>query len=308
MKNSEVNFEIVQRISRKVLVDKEGKLRIFWGEKPNSIKNVLQDINDAIRQGTHIIDQYQGLRVQIGKEKLLLPGEVQELSKVIKILQEVTAKFLEPQELSQAEQYSIRLSFQKCQAEIGRVTNKFKAKAQTRLKQIPPLKNKKGGKSKKVPIETSKATVDLFERLNEIEEINWGIILRTRKLIEEKLRIERIFVLVYQRLGKFLKELQEGVKNERLKRIVSEISGGKNNLLAGLLSIKVMPYLKRVRSREIQRLAKLSKYLEEGRKDRIYRSIERSIENAFKKIRPVVQERESRQRKKIKLNNQGKLF
>lgn len=304
MKNLKVDFEIAQRISRKILVDTEGKLRVFWGEEPNLIENVLSSIDDAIRQGVHIIERSQGLIVQIGKWKLFLPGEVQKLNKVIKILQKVIAKFLEPRELSRAERNSIRLAFQKCQAEIGRVTNKFKSKAQTRLKQIPSIKNERVRKSRKVPIETSKATVDLFERLDEMEEIKWGVILRTRKLIEEKLRIERIFVLIYQRLAKFLKELQEGVKNERLKQIVSEISGGKNNLLAGLLSIKVMPYLKRIRSREIQRLAKLSKYLEEGRKDRIYRT----IEDSFKKIRPVVQERESRQRKKIKLNNQGKLL
>jgi len=299
MKNLKVDFEIAQRISRKILVDTEGKLRVFWGEEPNLIENVLSSIDDAIRQGRHIIEGYQGLIVQIGKLKLFLPGEVQELSKVIKILQKVIAKFLEPRELSRAEQNSIHSAFQKCQAEIGRVTNKFKSKAQTRLKQIPPLRNERGRKSGKVPIETSKATVDLFERLDEIEEIKWGVILRTRKLIEEKLRIEGVFVSVYRRLGKFLKELQEGVKNERLKQIVSEISGGKNNLLTGLLSIKVMPYLKRVRSREIQRLAKLPKYLTKGRKDRIYHT----LENALKKIRPVVQERESRQRKKIKLNN-----
>jgi aryl carrier-like protein len=296
MKNSKVNFEIAQRISRKILVDTEGKLRVFWGEEPNLIENILPSIDEAIRQGRHIIERYQGLRVQIGKLKLFLPGEVQELSKVVKILQEVIAKFLEPRELSRAEQNSIHLAFQKCQAEIGRVTNKFKLKAQTRLKQIPPLKNERERKSGKVPIETSKATVDLFERLDEIEEIKWGVILRTRKLIEEKLRIERVFISVYRRLAKFLKELQEGVKNERLKQIVSEISGGKNNLLAGLLSIKVMPYLKRIRSREIQRLAKLPEYLTKGREDRIYHA----IEDAFKKIRPVVQERESRQSKNIR--------
>ena len=303
MKSLKVNFEVVQRISRKILVDKNGKLRVFWGEKPNLVENVLLDIDAAVRQGMHIVEQYQGIIIQIGKEKLLLPGEVQDLSKMIKRLQDITNKFLEPRELSRREAHSIRLAFQKCQGEISQTTNRFKLMAKIRLEQMPPLRNERGRKSGKVPIETSKTTVDLFGRLDEIGEITFRVALRTRKLIEEKLRIERTFLSVYRRLGKFLKELQAGVDYIRLKGIVNEISEGKVNLLAGLLSIKVMPYLKRIRSREVKRLAKLPKYLAEGKKDTIYRA----LENAFKKIRPAVQERESRRRKKIKLTEKGRL-
>ena len=306
VKSLKVNFEVVQRISRKILVDKNGKLRVFWGEKPNLVENVLPDIDTTIRQGVHIIEEYQGIIVKIGKERLLLPGEVQDLSKMIKRLQDITNKFLEPRELSRREARSIRLAFQKCQGEISRTTNRFKLMAKIRLEQMPPLRNERGRKSGKVPIETSKTTVDLFGRLDEVGEITFGVALRTRKLIEEKLRIERTFLSVYRRLGKFLKELQAGqagVDYKRLKSIVNEISEGKVNLLAGLLSIKVMPYLKRIRSREVKRLAKLPKYLAEGKKDTIYRA----LENAFKKIRPAVQEREGRRRKKIKLTEKGKL-
>lgn len=303
VKNLKIDFEVAQRISRKIFVDENGKLRVFWGEEPDLVENVLPDIDTTIRQEVHIIEEYQGIIVKIGKEKLLLPGEVQDLSKMIKRLQGITNKFLESRELSPREARSIRLAFQKCQGEISRVTNRFKLMAKIRLEQMPPLKNERGRKSGKVPIETSKTTVDLFGRLDEIGEINFGVVLRTRKLIEEKLRIERTFLSVYRRLGKFLKELQAGVEDKRLKSIVNEISEGKINLLAGLLSIKVMPYLKRIRSREVQRLAKLPKYLLEGRKDRIYRA----LENAFKKIRPVILERESRRRKKIKLTEEGKL-
>lgn len=297
MKNLKVDFEVVQRIGLKILVDKNGKLRVFWRKEPNLIGNVLPDIDTAIRQGIHVVEGYHGIMVKVGKEKLLLPGEVQNLSKMIKRLQGIISKFLEPRELSLKEACSIRLAFQKCQGEISRATNRFKLIAKIRLGRMPPLRNERGRKSGKVLVETGKVTLDLLERLNEIGEITFGVALRTRKLIEEKLRIERTFLSVYRRLGKFLKELQVGVDYIRLKSIVNEISEGKVNLLAGLLSIKVMPYLKRVRSREITRLAKLPKYLAEGKKDTIYRA----LENAFKKIRPVVLERESRRRKKIKL-------
>ena len=141
--------------------------------------------------------------------------------------------------------------------------------------------------------------VEKQERLGEIEEITQAVIIRTRKLIDEKLRAEKIFLITYKRLAKFIKEIREKATEERIERIVREISQGKVNLLAGLDSIKVQPYLKRIKSSQIQRLKKLPQYFEQGRKDKICVT----LENAFKKLRPVILEREGRKIKKIKIKN-----
>jgi len=295
MKGIKINFKVIQKLDQKVLVDKEGRIRVFWKKKQNLVENTLPDIETAIRQGMHIIEGYYGITANIGKERLLLPGEVHYLNKLIKNLQRIIEKLLEPKELTYRQFNFIFSEFKKSQEKIEKSTNEFKLKAKKRLSNI--ILSKKG--KKEIAIESGKTTVDLLERLGEIEEITQAVILRTRKLIDEKLRAEKIFLIIYKRLAKFIKEIREGATEERIERIVKEISQGKVNLLAGLDSIKVQPYLKRIKSAQIQRLKKLFQYFEQERRDKICIT----LENAFKKLRPVILERESRKIKKIKMKN-----
>jgi len=295
-------IEAVQKITRKIWVDNEGRLIVFWGEEPNLVRNILPDLDSAIRQQRHVIEQYHGLTEKIRGEHLFLPGEEQKLTQMIDQLHRVVHRFLSIEELSFQEEKMLSEAIKKVKDEIGKVTNEFKERAKIRLEMIPPLRDEKGRRYFQASLDAEKAALDLLERIKEINEKSWGVILRTRKLIDEKLRIERIFLSVYNRLGKFLIELQNGVTEQRLSEIVNEIVGGENNLLAGLESIKVLPYVKRVQSREIQRLRKLPDYLR--KKD--IKKIQRTLEEAFKKLKPVIDERRMRYRKKLEITDEGK--
>jgi exonuclease VII large subunit len=173
------------------------------------------------------------------------------------------------------------------QKELQNSVNQYKKKSKEKI-----------DNAKKI-LDVGEANLELIKRIEEIQKISEGVTKRTEKLIEEKRRIEKIFSITYKRLFLFLEETQANITKKRLEEIADEICGGKINLFNGLKSIKVMPYLKRVNSYEIRRLEKLEIYLKNNKEDMFLRA----IENAIKKMRPII--KEINQRKKIKT---GSLF
>lgn len=301
-----VDFEVAQKISRKMLVDPDGMLHIFWGEGGKRDENILSDLNVAIRQGVHVIERYRGLVEKIGGEELILTGEAWQMSQLVGELQRIISRFLEPREISSIEAGEIRAEFERISKRIGQVSNEFKFRAKGRVITMPPFKDEQGIKNTKVPVRTGEAALDLLRRFDEINEKTWGTILRTRRLIEEKMRIERIIVTVYNSLGRLLKNFENGQvpDQQTLERIASQVVGNTANLMSGLITIKVQPYLgERIQSREIRRLGRLPVYIEQGRID----SFRRALEGAFLKLRPVVQEREARRIRRVTVSDKGQV-
>jgi len=306
MEEPRVDFEVAQKISRKMLVDPDGALHIFWGEGENRQENTLSDLNVAIRQGTHVIERYQGLVEKIKDEELILPGEARQMSQLVGELQRIISRFLETREISSVGAGEIRAEFERISKRIGQVSNEFKLRAKGRVVTMPSLIDEQGRKNTKVPVRAGEAALDLLRRFDEISEKTWGTILRTRRLVEEKMRIERIIVAVYNSLGRFLKNFENGQSPDQqtLKRIASQMVGNSANLMSGLRTIKVQPYLReRIQSREIKRLGRLPAYVKQGRID----SFRRALEGAFLKLRPVVQEREARRIKRVTVSDKGQV-
>ncbi|MBU4331708.1 hypothetical protein KKD19_01200 [Patescibacteria group bacterium] len=305
MEKLKVDFEPAQRISRKMLVDPDGALHVFWGEGEKQKHHPFDDLDTPIRQGSNIIERYQGLVVKIGRQEVRIAGEAQQIGAWVSQLQQAVSRFLEPRELSLAEQKHIRATFGQICDNIGQVTNDAKVKAQARLRTMPSLTDSQGRKNTQVAVRTGETVVDLLKRFDDIHAKTWGVVLRTRKLVEEKMRIERIIVNVYNCLGKFLMKFQDSQAPDKktLENIAKQAVGGKANLMAGLESIKVLPYFKRVQSREVRRLRRLPEYVEKGRVDYFHTA----LIGAFKKLRPVVKEREARQIKKLTVNDNGQL-
>ncbi len=266
---------IVQKISKNIFVGKEGEIIVLWGKEKNQTVNVLIDINSSIRQNLHIIEGYYGVEIKEGKEKIILKGEKDKIVEDIKNLQKIVEGLLSVKNLSSQDFYLLFESLKKTQKRFQKSVNQHKRECKEELE---------GSEKEKTALKVGKATVNLLERIEEIEEITKGILKRTESLLKEKERMETILLISYKRLLKFLGELQKGVTKQRLERIVDEISGGKNNLFNGLMSIKAMPYSKRINSYDIRRLKKLPEYLEKCQEDRIMTT----IENAIKKIRPAV--------------------
>lgn len=271
-------MRIVKEITRHIRVDDQGSLHIFWeeGEK----EQILPDLDTAIRQEEHVLENYLGLQVKINNEILRLPGETQKMRGISESLLEIIGQTIQPS-LTPQEQRKIDTQITAIIKEIGAVRNPFKQMASQRLRDSSRIT------SLPQAIGVSEAQLDILRRLEDIAKKAKGVWQRRKILLAERRRVEQIIISLHRALGSFLlKRSREEITLNDMEKFANRFSPYKPGLWLGLGSIKVMPYLKRISSPQIQRLLRLRKYLEERNEERFWRA----IEEVLKKLQPAVEE------------------
>lgn len=298
----ERNYEVAQVLGRRMEVDTDCRLHIFWGRDGDEVEHVFDDVVTAMCQDKHVLESYLGLREQIRRNLLIIPGESQKIDALVRGAMDLAKELFEPEALTVAQHQRIKGRLGRLIAEIGAVRNAYKVKFKAQLREArKALDAGDVGKAKKLG-----AAADLYKgaeaglaRLEDIAKKVRGVGIRLEILLREEERVRRTIHATYTSLQRLLvKKLPEGgnLSQKDLLRIASQICGGKSNLVNGLESIWIPPYGQRVRSREVRRLWKVEEYAAAGDTERM----RNAVKGAFLKLRPVIKEMEDRRKTKAK--------
>ena len=299
----EIDFEYSQRLSEKMYVLPDGRLSIIWGEEPDERANTLDDIDAAIRQHVHVVENYKGFERQLGSIVLRIPGELEKMAKSVGVLNNVIGRMLQMSPLKKGEFQYLQRKYGEVLSYIEKSINTLKVSARIRLQTIV-ITDEQGGINPESAVITGEAVVDLLKRHADSLKKSFGTVKRGRILIDEKIRCEDLFEQAFSALGAILFEFHSGKEITKIRLVeFGGIVTGNNGILEKINTIKVSPYLERVSSREIRRLARLPEYAEDGKVD----SFKRALEGAIKKIDPVLEERRNRKVEKPVLSETGRL-
>ena len=294
------DYEVAHVLGRRMEVDTDGHLHIFWGRDGEEVEHVFDDIAPGIRQERHVLEDYLGFEEEIRGRLLVVPGESQKMDELVRGTMDVARAFLEPGPLTFARQQRIQVQLDRLIAEIGAVRNAFKQRFRGQLERVRvrPLGDIQDvGKAEAAGHLYSGAEAGLA-RLEDIARKVGGVGIRIQTLLQEEERVRGVIKSAYVGLHRLLVKLQgdEDLTQKDLTRIANHVCGGESNLVNGLESIWIPPYGFRVRSREGRRLKRMGEYAASG--DR--KKMERALLGAFKKLRPVVKEMQDRRLAKAK--------
>lgn len=281
-------YEAAQALSRRIEVDPNGLLHIFWDKNGKEVENVFDDIAPAIRQEKHVLEEYLGFAEGISGELLVVPGESQVMDRLVRETMDIARELLQPGLLTPTRQHQIQDRLSEIIFAIGAVRNAFKQRFKGQLEQVRarPIEDMKAS-------DEAAAAGDLYRgaeagllRLEDIAGKVGGVGIRLRILTCEEERVKGIIQAVYIRLHRLLVTLQEdgNLTQRSLEQIADEVCGGRNNLVNGLETIWIPPYGQRVRSREVRRLQRVGRYAASGNQE----GVRRALLGAYKKLRPVV--------------------
>lgn len=300
MNNRRRSYEVAQVLGRKIEVDTEGLIHVFWGEGVNEVENVFSDIAPAIRQEKHVLESWIGIEEEIRGQVLVIPGEVDKVDALVKETMNIAREFLVPRLLTHQKREKLRRQIAGLIARIGAVRNAHKARFKRGLEfahlQVTADSLFNVGQESDEWI-----AGDLYDtagaglaRLEDIAKKVWGVGIRLQILLREEDRTKQVIKSTYTSLHRILVKLKTDgdLSTREIEKIASQICSGRNNLWNGLQSIWIPPYYSRVRSREVRQLTRVGDYAAAGDVDRIARA----IESAWLKLRPVVKEEQDRWR------------
>lgn len=294
------DYEVAQTLGRRIEVDTECRLHIFWGrDGEEEVEHVFDDIEPAIRQEQHVIEEYVGFMESFRGRILIISGESQVLDGLVRGTMDVAKKFLGPKILTRTDQRIIQQQLENLIIGIGEARNISKVKFRIRLEKVrAKILEAEGDSNHQTAEELYKAAEDGLVRLEDIARKLGGVGIRLQILLREEKRVKKVIKSTYISLHRLLVKLQEDdeLNQKDLGRIANQVSGGKTNLINGLESIWIPPYGQRVRSHEVRRLKKLSGYAASGDQKRM----SRALLGAFTKLRPVVKKMEDRRKAKAK--------
>lgn len=241
-------IEVVQKLGP-YKVDKKGQLYIerFIGGK--KVPQRLETLTDAINQTGHILKGYLGEREWIDGEVLELPGELHKMKELVKGLFEVIKNILDFSGEDFRQEVQIENELRRLSQVLGPVTNPYKLQASVLIKE------EKKGISKTIALD--EASLNLLKRIEEILNISKGIWYERKILLKERLRIKGILINVRREIGRMLKKIRKNRVTENDYGNFAKRFQLKVGLWPGLASIKIQPWLKKVRSAKIRRLLKL---------------------------------------------------
>jgi len=205
----------VEKIKKWLLINDDGTLTISW--KQNTEFHHIPDIETALRQTIHIVEQYGNQKITIDNETIIILGKIAELKK-FKDIVEKTLKFLKSSSIDFSTGLVIQHQIELSQKEI--LTN-----------------------------------VD--KKIKKDIKIYFAVMKRGLIIKKEIIRSQKIILNVYKELVKSYKSLIDHPTESNLRRIKNKISGKGANLVNGLHTIIVNPYRHRVQLSSIKRLDKL---------------------------------------------------
>lgn len=313
-KLAEVGAKPAKWLTRKLVIDKEGNLHSFWGEGEEMQHHQYQAVDDCINEHLHVLDKYRGDLEEIRGQEILIPGEQQRLQTFIRKLQDFVNEFLVNTPLPPDKERCLRQDLDWIVTQIGQTTESSKRQARAGLTKLAeePLKNEKGRRKPALALQAMEATERLLERNIDVLNKISGTVIRLRRLVEERYRSMKIIFNVCRQLACFLGEFKDNKapSKERLREIANQVYGGKANLVAGLESILVQPYLRRIRSSDVQRLKRIQKHLDRYLKSGSAKDLKtfyNTLYRPYQKLVTPYRQYQAQKRKKPIINEEGRL-
>lgn len=294
--------DLPQQLGRHIFVGSDGRVHIFrQPEADVFVEQVLTNIDAAVRQSAHILENYVGIREELEVNfgllylqrelELRLPGEADLMRELVSRVAKLAQRFLGPEPLSPAAEELLRRQILGLLDRLGAVRNPHKVAARDQLRAVVqlPLFDERGRADVAVAEELSEAAGDLLDRFTDIARKFAGVTVQQQILLREKRRCEELLASGYRLIGSVLYRLlnQQEVGWGEIGRLCGQISPAEKDgtLLAALAGIYVNPYRERVTSKEVRRLRLLPELLEAGNKD----ALTGVLRAAFLKLRAPVQ-------------------
>jgi hypothetical protein len=193
-------------------VNDDGTLTISW--KGNTELHVLPDIETALRQVIHILEQYGNTKIIVDNETIIIPGKIAELKK-FKDITEKTLKFLK----SNAIDFSVGAKIQN-----------------------------------QIVLSQKEILANVDKEIEKDVKIYFAVMKRSLLLKKEIIDYKQIIRTVVNELAKSYRSLTDRSTQWNLNRIKNKISGKGFNLVNGFSAIIANPYKKRVSLPEVKRL------------------------------------------------------
>lgn len=197
-------------------VNDDGTVTIAW--KGYTQFHKFSDIDTALRQTIHILENYGNQRIVIGDKTIIILGKIAELKEFKNITQK-TLRFLKSKSMDLDIGTQIQKQIATCQKEI---------------------------------------TANLDTEIEKDLKIYFAVMKRGVIIKKEIIRSQKIIVNVCKELVKSYQLLEDCPLEYNVQRIKNQISGKGPNLINGFKTIVVNPYKRRVNLPSVKRLENIS--------------------------------------------------
>lgn len=289
-KVAELGINVIHEITMGFLVDDKGNYHILRETHGEIADHPFLTINEALNQVERVIEEKLGFQEKIGSRIVKIDGENKELVKIGTELLEA-ARCYPTIPLKKRRRFAEKMA-KDLIPQLENARNLYKKQASQILKEI--IVSESPDQAEKF----EQAGRDVFEAAINGIRILSGETVRFIAGTHWQDIWEKRAIYVYKTLmmhyDNFLS--LKGKKREACIRGIIGSLKGSWGMRDKLNSIKGNPYFKRIRSREIRRLEKIEKYLEKGD----FKSIERTLVGAIKKLRAIPRDRKRRTKRQIR--------
>lgn len=269
----------------KYVVEIKGEPQIRWHHLP--------EIETAIWQHFHILESYFGQYIGLDPRRARHDGEFTQVRRLANDVIKIARDYLLLTPPEQAATRDPALWLQNAIKVLGRVTNRYKQTFSTRVQTIKlPAEGMQAQTA--AAAELLPAGGDLAKRAEEILGKSAGIKVRLAKLHRKHRSCINILANLYRELSiTYARDQRTPMEDWGAKDIATltrRFDPKKASAIAGLTAVNVQPYLKRARSPELRRLARLPRYL----KDKNFDAVRKAIIGALQKMERVIAEIDQR--------------
>ncbi len=275
-------MKVIKRVTGNCIINSNGEV-VFYRKNGDGKKQVvLETIEDALSQNFHILENLFIEIVKTYDMTFVKSGEISEMRDILTIVEEKIGELA----------YSLNPD----KVDLSYLLDEFKGSRNKHKKNIALILEQNNLEmSDLADIHTS-----TVKRIEEIQGIISGTIEQTKKLAQIRSECIQRIIYAYNILteceSKLLKHKSASpeLRSKILRKTIREIAGEKaNKVVFALNSVtKVNPYKERVESKEVKRLAGLSKEFEyDYEKQEALTEIVEIISSARSKLKRVVREK-----------------
>jgi len=236
----------MRKIKKWLLINDDGTLTISW--RQNTEFHHIPNIETALRQIIHILEQYGNQKITINGKTIIVLGKIAELKK-FKDIAEKTLEFLKSNSID----FSTGLVIQH----------------QIELSQKAILTN-------------------IDKKIKKDIKIYFAVMKRGLIIKKEIIRSQKIILNVYKELVKSYKSLADHSTELNKNRIKDKIAGKGANLMNGLNTIIVNPYKKRIELATVNRLKSISNVTSIRQLQRIIKNAYNRLAPAISEIKSEI--------------------
>lgn len=297
------NIKIAKKLTRRLLIDIDGNIHIWFQRKNKLAHYEFDDIEKAISQNIHILEKYIDFTRVLNSEEIQFTGELEFTKDLLQKLQNflviLITRLSQTNNLEQNTISGLQAYLKEIDQDFSKSKNTLKKLIESKGKNICKIsqENYQSKMADIVTISTDLLQLNIIfiKRLIEIVQITKATFFRLDKLLKEKSKAEMRIINIYNNLLLLVNRIKQSNDDYQIEKYVNQIINQKLGLLNGLNIIIVNPYKSILRLPEIQKLYKLKKYINDRHE------LIRIIIGATSRLDRFVREYKNRQHKHFKL-------